>query len=93
VTEFESHEQTAIRDIRIHQVLDEVLNDVAMWLVATDLGEDEATVAKWQDAGYQRLYALDRYDMARAVMLLLGESGDAEERAEDILHGLRKATS
>lgn len=78
-------EQEPDRDERIRKVLDDVVSDVAMWIVALELHEDDDIVAQWNDAGYVRLKGLCEQDLHRAIMLLLADTNQWTDRADDIL--------
>jgi hypothetical protein len=79
------------RDDRIMGVVDEATHDLAMWTVAEHLGEPVDPVG---DAAYGRLECLGSYDLARAVVLLIAESGRPARMASRMvtrMRGLRDA--
>jgi hypothetical protein len=70
------------RDDRIRAVLAESVNDYAMYVAAERLGEDPWPIS---DAFYARLYALGEQDLARAVALLLWDTGAPKRMADRIV--------
>jgi hypothetical protein len=84
----EDREQT-IRDAQGFKVLDEVIDDLAMLIVARGVPMDAGTCHLWEVRVASRLHRLGAAGLVRAITVLL--SAEAKDRAEQLLLAISDA--
>jgi hypothetical protein len=79
----------AVRDAQVFRAIDEVVDDLAMLVVARDVPMDAGTCHLWEVRASSRLHRLGASGMVRALMVLL--HAEAKDRAVSLLLAVRDA--